>query len=213
MKLVDLKISEFIHEIDQKSATPGGGSVSSLASAMGAALVRMVGHLTVDKKKFLALDSEIQFEFKDILDEFTLIKDELITLIDQDTQAFNLVMSAYQLPKETEEDKKIRNEKIEEGTLEAIRVPLKVATLSISALHHFELLIKYCNPQTVSDLGVAILMLTSGAEGACMNVLINLSLLKNEIAKTQYENTITEYRFSLHELRTKLIDQVYQKIS
>ena len=89
---------------------------------MGAALVRMVGHLTVDKKKFLALDSEIQFEFKDILDEFTLIKDELITLIDQDTQAFNLVMSAYQLPKETEEDKKIRNEKIEEGTLEAIRL-------------------------------------------------------------------------------------------
>ena len=212
MKLIDLKVHEFINEIDQKSATPGGGSVSSLASSMGVALVRMVGHLTIDKKKFLALDPNIQFEFKDILSEFTLIKEELMTLIDQDTEAFNLVMDAYRLPKETDGEKKIRSQKIEEGTLEAIRVPLKVATLSISALHRFDLLIEYCNPQTTSDLGVAILMLASGGEGACMNVLINLSSLKDDIAKAQYENTIGDYKEKLNDLRIQLLKKIYQKL-
>lgn len=213
MKLIDLRVSEFINEIDQKTATPGGGSVSSLVSSMGAALVRMVGHLTVDKKKFMALDPNIQFEFRDLLSEFTLIKEELTKLIDQDTDAFNLVMEAYKLPKESDEDKKVRNQKIEEGTLEAIRVPLKVATLSISALHHFDLLIEHCNPQTTSDLGVAILMLSSGGEGACMNVLINLGSLKDEIAKSQYEQTIKDYKMKLNDLRVKLLEKIYQKIS
>lgn len=213
MKLIDFKVDDFINEIDQKTATPGGGSVSSLAAAMGAALVRMVGHLTVDKKKFLALDPEIQFEFKDILAEFLLIKNELMTLIDQDTEAFNLVMSAYKLPKDTEVEKKIRNGKIKEGTLEAIRVPLKVATLAISALHHFDLLIKHCNPQTTSDLGVAVLMLSSGAEGACMNVLINLSALNDDIAKSQYAKTIEDYLVNINRLRKELLDKVYLKLS
>lgn len=212
MKLIDLKVSEFIREIDQKTPTPGGGSVSSLASSIGSALVGMVGHLTVDKKRFLALDSDIQFEFKDILSEFILIKDELMSLIDQDTDAFNLVMEAYRLPKESIEEKHYRDQKIEEGTLEAIRVPLKVATLSISALHHFDSLIQYCNPQTTSDLGVAILMLTSGAEGACMNVLINVGSLKDDIASIQYKQTIDDYRIKIRELRESLLQKVYDKL-
>lgn len=212
MKLIDLKVKEFMNEIDSKSATPGGGSVSSLVSSMGTALVLMVGHLTVDKKRFIALSKETQFEFKDTLSEFILIKEELTKLVDQDTDAFNLVMEAYKLPKETEEEKTYRNQKIEEGTLEAIRVPLKVATLSLSALNHFDVLIEHCNPQTTSDLGVAILMLTSGGEGACMNVLINLGTHKDEIAKTQYRNTITDYRHKLNDFRKTLLDKIYLKI-
>lgn len=213
MKLIDLKLAEFIEEIDQKSPTPGGGSVSALVASMGIALSRMAGHLTIDKKKFLALDSSIQFEFKDILAELKIIKEELIKLVDEDTEAFNLVMQAYKLPKDTEVEMSLRNQKIEEGTLEAIRVPLKVATLSLSALHQFDAIVNYSNVNTISDVGVAILMLSAGGEGACMNVMINLSALHDEVTKEQYANQVLNYRIKLHETRDRLLALVYQKLN
>lgn len=209
MKLVDLTVASFVQEVDSKSPAPGGGSVSSLMSAMGVALIRMVGHLTVDKKKFLALDPKIQFEFKDIIKELEIIKNEFIHLIDLDTEAFNLIVKAYQMPKNTEEENSLRKEKIQEGTMQAIMVPLKVATLSLSAMHQFDFILKYGNKQTVSDLGVATLALSSGALGAIMNVMINLPGLEDEIARHQFENQIDTLSHHIEEVKDDLLKKVY----
>ena len=209
MKLVDLNVTSFIQEVDSKSPAPGGGSVSALMSSMGVALARMVGHLTVDKKKFLALVSAIQFEFKDIISSFIVIKDALMDLIDRDTEAFNVIMKAYQMPKTTEDEVRLRNEKIQEGTVQAIMVPLKVATLSLSALHQFELILRYQNQNTLSDLGVAVLALSSGGLGACLNIMINLPGLTDTIAKKQYQLQAEELIEDIQVIRDDLLKKVY----
>ena len=212
-KLVDLSVQALINEVDSKSPAPGGGSVSALMSSMGVALARMVGHLTVDKKKFLALDSTIQFEFKDVIKSLEVIKDELVHLIDQDTEAFNLIVQAYQLPKVTVEEVNHRKQQIQEGTMQAIMVPLKVATLSLSALHQFDFILKYGNKQTISDMGVAVLALSSGALGAIMNVMINLPGLDDEIAKHQFQIQIADLKEKVMTTREILLEQVYNHLN
>lgn len=212
MKLVDLSVKSFIDTVDSKSPAPGGGSVSSLMSSMGVALARMVGHMSVDKKKFLALDPAIQLEFKDVVLSLETIKDALVQSIDLDTDAFNLIMEAYKMPKESENDQLLRNKKIQEGTLEAIMVPLKVATLSLSALHQLDYILKYGNKQTVSDMGVAVLALSSGGFGALMNVMINLPGLKDEIARHQYQLQVESMMEQLAFSRDQLLENVYQSL-
>ncbi len=210
MNLTDMTLKAFIEEIDSKSPAPGGGSVSALISTLGVSLARMVGHLTVGKKKFLAYSKEIQLEFLDVHAELINIKNELERMIDKDTDAFNLIMNAYQMPKTTPEEIEARKEKIESGTIEAIMVPIKVASLSIAAMHQLPFLIEYGNKQTVSDLGVAVLSLATGAEGACMNVLINLPGLNDRIAAKQYEDQAHNLIKTAHEIRDELLKSVYK---
>lgn len=212
-KLVDLTVQSFLNEVDSISPAPGGGSVSALMSAMGVALIRMVGHLSVDKKKFLALDPKIQFEFKDVVGSLEVVKEEFIHLIDQDTEAFNLIVKAYQMPKATEEEIVVRKEKIQEGTMKAIMVPLKVATLSLSALHQFNYILTYGNKQTVSDLGVAALSISSGALGAIMNVMINLPGLDDEIARKQFLIQVEDLKKKVEQAREELLEKVYLSLN
>ena len=213
MKLIDLSVKDFISEVDSKSPAPGGGSISSLASALGISLIRMVGHLTVSKKKFISLSDEIKLEFQSTIDSMLLIKDELIALIDQDTEAFNQIMKAYQLPKDSEEQIIQRKLKIEEETINAIIIPSKVASLSLAALNHIDIIFNYGNSQMISDLGVGILMLVSGIEGAAMNMLINLSSLNDEMTKTQYKNQADNYIEKANEMKQKLISKIYESLN
>lgn len=212
MKLIKLDLESFVNEIDSKAPTPGGGSVSAYASTMGVSLAKMVGHLTVGKKRFLALDEKIKLEFQDVLDALVSVKEELLELVDKDTDAFNLIMKAFRMPKETDEQIKERLLKIQDGTLEAILVPLKVASLSISALHHLPYVLKYGNKNALSDLGVAALSLATGLEGACMNVMINLSGLDDKIAAKQFEMQIDEMIKTGRELRDELLESVYKRL-
>ncbi len=212
MKLIKLNLEEFVNEIDSKAPTPGGGSVSAYVSTMGVSLAKMMGHLTIGKKKFLALDEKIKLEFQDVIDALASVKEELIGLVDKDTDAFNLIMKAFRMPKETQEQIELRIEKIQEGTLEAILVPLKVASLSISALHNLPYVLKYGNKNAVSDLGVAALSLATGLEGACMNVMINLSGFNDKIAAKQFEMQIDEMIKTGRNLRDELLESVYKRL-
>ncbi|TNF07410.1 MAG: formimidoyltetrahydrofolate cyclodeaminase [Bacillota bacterium] len=212
MKLIDNKVIEFIEQVDSKSPAPGGGSVSALCGAIGASLIRMVGHLTVDKKKFNALDSKIQLEFKSTLSELLMIKEQLILLVDKDTDAFNMILKAYALPKTTDSEINIRKEEIQVATLEAIMVPLKVATLSMSALNHLDTILQNGNKSAISDLGVAILTLITGVEGAALNVLINLSGLEDRIAAQQFKNQVDELLKKAHLKKDELLPKIYQQL-
>jgi len=212
MKLVNLNLVEFSDEIDSKSPAPGGGSVSALASSMGASLSRMVGHLTIGKKKFRALDEEVQNKFNNILNEFLNFKGELLSLVDKDTEAFNLIMAGFKLPKETEEEKQVRKQKILEGTIEAIKVPFIVARLSLRALRRMNYILEYGNKNTLSDIGVSTLMLYAGLEGAILNVKINISGLTNQHMIDQYSTSIVEMLSEAKEIKDMILDKIYKRL-
>ena len=212
MKLIDLSLVEFNNQVDSKSPAPGGGSVSALASSIGVSLSRMVGHLTVGKKKFRALDKEVQNKFINIENEFLLIKEELISLVDEDTEAFNLIMAGFKLPKETDEEKKFRKQKILEGTIEAIKVPYRVAELSLLVLKNMEYILKYGNKNTLSDIGVSTLMVYTGLEGAILNVKINIPGLVDQDMIDKYNNSISTMLKEASEIKDIILNKIHNTL-
>ncbi|MBN2604778.1 MAG: cyclodeaminase/cyclohydrolase family protein [Bacilli bacterium] len=204
MKLIDLSVTEFKNMVASNSPAPGGGSVSALASTLGTSLLTMVGGLTISKKKFRSLDENIQNKFSHLQSEFNTILEELMLLIDKDTEAFNLIMNAYQLPKISDDEKGYRNQKIQEGTIEAIKVPFRVVELSYQVLENVDYIIEYGNKNTLSDIGVSVLMLYAGLEGAILNVKINLSGIEDMNQKEYYSSKVDEYLSQAKKLRDKL---------
>jgi len=212
MKLIDLKVIEFINEVDSKAVTPGGGSVSALASSIGVALIRMVGHVSVNKKKFKALDVDIKERYNNIIDSIESTKEELIDLVDKDTDAFNLIMSAFKMPKETLEEKELRKKAILDGTIEAIKVPYRVAEISLTALKEIDFILEYGNINAASDIGVGAIMLLAGVEGSLLNVKINLpGLVDEEMIEFYNSNSKTIIEESKL-LKDNILEKVKSKI-
>jgi len=171
--LASISVSEFIDEVAATSPAPGGGSVSALAAALGAALTSMVCHLTIGKKKY----ENVQDEMIRALGQTDELRAKLTDLIDQDTEAFNGVMRAFGMPKETEEQKLRRSEAIQEATRDATLVPLEVMKLSEQAITLAKAVAENGNVNSISDAGVAGLILKAACEGAAYNVRINLATL------------------------------------
>ena len=212
MKLIDLNVTDFINEVDSKSPAPGGGSVSALSGSIGASLLRMVGHLTTGKKKFKALEESDQSAFYNAFDQLILVKENLTTLIDEDTNAFNLIMAAFKLPKVTEEDITIRKEAIVEATRTAIEVPLNVATECIEGLGHLNVIKRFGNKNCISDIGVAAMMLKTGAIGALMNVKINIHGLKDQEEKEDLQAQVIEMYQQVELLSNTFINDVFEAL-
>lgn len=210
MKLINLKVKDFIEQVDSNSPAPGGGSVAALMSVLGISLSKMVGHLSVNKKRFLKLDDSIQEEFKNHLNKLDNLKNDLIPLIDADTESFNMIMKAFKLAKNTDEEKKIRNSAIEEATIEAIIIPFEVAKLSLEGLKALEFILEFGNKQTVSDLGVSVLALSSGIEGAIYNVMINLGSLKDETLISQYKLESKKTLERSNKYKVEILKRVYK---
>jgi methenyltetrahydrofolate cyclohydrolase len=169
--LTNLRITEFLDELASSSPAPGGGSVAALSGALGAALTSMVCNLTIGKKKYAAVEQEM----KTILVKSEELRKTLTDLIVRDTEAFNKVMEAYSLPKETDDQKALRTAAIQEATKEATLVPLRVMKLIVDGLALAKIIAEKGNVNSISDAGVSALMLYAAAEGASLNVQINLS--------------------------------------
>jgi formiminotetrahydrofolate cyclodeaminase len=212
MKLIDMKLIEFSNEVDSPSPAPGGGSVSAYSGILGVSLALMVGHLTVGKKKFNEKDPAIKDAFIASIQKLKNIKEALIPLVDLDTEAFELIMKAYKLPKDTNDEQSERKKAIVRATLEAIHVPQQVASLSLQALASLDMILKHCNPSTISDLGVAVLHLASAVEGACMNVRINTPGLDIEDQKNEYMQLAIDWVNQSNTLKSHLLSNIYTKI-
>mgnify|MGYP000869964824 FL=1 len=212
MKLVELKISDFINEVDSKSPAPGGGSVAALAGSLSSSLARMVCHLTVGKKKFKALEDDIQSLVFDAMSSLEEQKDIFTVLVDKDTEAFNQIMEAFKLPKETEEQKLYRSGKIEEATVVAIEVPKEVAENGRNVLQSLQILMQYGNKNCLSDLGVSALLLHTTIIGAVMNMKINLPGISDDAQKVSYQKVVDElYSFSNNEV-LGFVNKIYNKL-
>ena len=186
--LIDKKVSNFLDELASNSPTPGGGSVAALAGALGAALISMVGNLTVGKKKY----EDVEEDIKKIISSSEKLRYELSQLIEEDVKVFNNFMATYKMPKDTEDEKKMRAKKIQKALVEAAKVPLKTAYKCLDILSLSKEVAEKGNINVVSDAGVAVLMAEAALESAILNVKINLRMIKDEKVRTELSSSIKE---------------------
>ena len=169
-------LQKYLEELSSNSPTPGGGNVAALCGALSASLGTMVCNLTIGKKKYLDVETEMN-EMKVKLNVYV---DKFLSLAKYDNEAFERVMDAFKLPKETDEQKKLRIEAIEKSTLEAASVPADVIKNCREIIPFLETISKKGNQNSLSDAGVAVAVIASASEGAFLNVLINYSSLSEK---------------------------------
>ena len=180
-------VKEFLDDVASNSPAPGGGSVSALAGSLGAALTSMVCRLTVGKKKY----TDVQAEMESVLKKSEELRAKLTTVIDEDTDAFNKVMAAFGMPKETEEQKALRNKAIQEATKLATLVPLRLMSLCEEGVGLARTVAEKGNKNSLSDAGVALLLLQAAAHGAGLNVRTNLAGLEDQRFREDARNKAT----------------------
>jgi glutamate formiminotransferase/formiminotetrahydrofolate cyclodeaminase len=174
--LASMKINSFLSELSSSSPAPGGGSVAALSGGLGAALTSMVCNLTIGKEKYVDVQDDIKKTFK----QSEKLRKKLTELIDDDTNAFNNVMKAFKMPKETDEQKKKRTKAIQEGYKTAAQVPLDTAKACLQILDTAKTVAEIGNVKSITDVAVSAIMARSGAESAILNVKINLGSIKDE---------------------------------
>lgn len=211
--LIERTAKNFVYDVASESPTPGGGSVAALVGSLGGALTNMVGNLTIDKKVY----SEVPDDAKPKMEEnFKLIEgliEELLNLVDEDSTAFDDVMKAFKLPKETDEDKKIRSEAIQSGYKKALEVPLRCGEKCFEVLELQDVFANFGNVNAITDVGVGTLLAYSGLEGALFNVTINLKSIKDLEYKKEMEDRVNNLLKKGKELRDQLLDIVYKRLA
>lgn len=186
MNIADLKINDFIGKLESAAPTPGGGSVSALAIALGISLVQMVINISVSKKKFKALPENDQSEVFAAAEALAGFKEEALGLADRDAEAYTEVLSAFKLPQESETEKAARMQAILSATLKAADVPLKTADVGYTALFKTQVIYPYAHKNAISDLGVGVKLITAGIAGAAMNVRINMKDFPDASVEKEY---------------------------
>jgi len=195
--LVKMDLRQFCNETLSDSPAPGGGSVAALMGALGASLGGMVANLSAGKRGW---DDKLSY-FSNWAVKAQQLKDELLALVDEDTAAFNRVVDAFALPKDSADEKKARSTAIEEATKHAAEIPLKVMEAASKSYEILSEMAEKGNPASISDVGVGILAVRACIGGAAMNVRINLGQLKDEkfrsalLKKIQQISADSEARF------------------
>jgi formiminotetrahydrofolate cyclodeaminase len=200
---IETTFKQFLDELASDSPAPGGGSAGAAVGAMGAALVSMVCRLTIGKEKFAAVAAELQ----EALVQADALRAELNQLVIEDSAAFNQVMAAFRLPKETTEEKVARGDAIQSATQQATLAPLATARACAQVIELSRLAAEKGNPNALSDAGAAAACAQAGLKAASLNVLINLPSIKDEafVAARQAE---------LEQILSKLglADEVYELV-
>jgi glutamate formiminotransferase/formiminotetrahydrofolate cyclodeaminase len=188
--LVKMNLRQFCNETLSDSPAPGGGSVAALMGALGASLGGMVANLSAGKRGW---DDQLEF-FSDWAVKGQKLKDELLFLVDEDTAAFNKVMAAFGLPKDSTEEKAARTKAIQSANQYAAEIPLNVMETAGRAYDLLAAMAQKGNPASISDVGVGLLATHACIEGAAMNVRINLSGLKDEKVKAALQERMSQLR-------------------
>lgn len=166
----------FLQKLASKESTPGGGAAAALAGAIGAALSSMVCNLTIGKERYAVVDTEVIRSQENT----QFIINKLLRLADEDAKVFNELMSKYQLPKNTEEEKTFRTKEIMNAAVNAALVPWQIAVACLEVVAIAERVADIGNKNVITDAAVSALLARAGLRSACYNVEINLPLTKDE---------------------------------
>ncbi|HEX7974326.1 MAG TPA: cyclodeaminase/cyclohydrolase family protein, partial [Anaerolineales bacterium] len=191
---------DFLDQLAAGTAAPGGGSASAYSGAAGAALVAMVARLTIGKKKYAAVEAQMQ----SVLERADGLRRELTSEIQRDAAAFEAVMAAFKLPKETPEQQDARARAVEQATLQASRVPLEVAGKSVEVLELASQVVALGNVNAISDGATAAALARAALAGAGYNVRINIGNLQDQAAAQPLLDRLIE----LERRATQIEDQV-----
>ncbi len=176
MDTIELQsIKTFLDALASGSPTPGGGGAAALMGAQAAALVSMVCHLTLGKPKYATVQAEIQT----ILEQSEALRVKFVTLVSDDAVVFNKVMAAYGLAKDSDAEKLIRSEAIQEALKSATDVPLTCAKASAEVLALSQQVAGHGNLNVISDAGVAALAAFGALKSAALNVYVNTGTIKD----------------------------------
>ncbi|MFN4913920.1 MAG: glutamate formimidoyltransferase [Sphingomonadales bacterium] len=168
-KLIAMSVKAFAHETASDSPAPGGGSVAAAVGAFGVALGTMVANLSASKRGW----EDRTTEFSPWAEQGQKIKDKMLALVDEDTRAFNAIMTAFGLPKDTDEQKATRKTAIQNASKYATEVPFTTLQTAVEAIPLIQEMVNKGNPNSLSDAGVGASCLLTAMQGAWMNVLIN----------------------------------------
>lgn len=206
--LVNMDLRQFCNETLSDSPAPGGGSVAALMGALGVSLGGMVANLSAGKRGW---DDKLQY-FSDWAVKAQQLKDELLFLVDEDTAAFNKVMEAFGLAKDSAEEKAARSVAIQSANKYAAEIPLRVMETAFKSYQLLAEMADKGNPASISDVGVGALAVRACIEGAGMNVRINLSGLKDEKVKTDLQEKVQKVRADSESEFAKILRVVESKI-
>jgi glutamate formiminotransferase/formiminotetrahydrofolate cyclodeaminase len=202
--LINLKVLDFANLTASDSPAPGGGSVAALAGTLGIALGTMVANLSADKRGW---EEKTTF-FSEKANQLRFIMNEMLTLIDKDTHAFNSIMEAFKLPKETETEKLFRKKAIENASQYATEIPFLTLLRAYDAIPLVAEMAAKGNPNSLSDAGVGLACLRTAMSGAWMNVMINAAGLSDKI----FANNMIQKANEVYQKGIVLIDKAIGEI-
>jgi methenyltetrahydrofolate cyclohydrolase len=186
--MLEKSCNDFIQELSSKAPVPGGGGASAYVGALGMALGSMVGNLTVGKKKY----KDVEEDIIELLNKSEVIINNLKDLVAKDAEVFYPLSQAYGMPSSTEDEKKAKEELLQEVLVEAAMVPLEIAENCLKAIDLHEEYAKKGTRIAISDVGVGVIFCKAALQGAKLNVLINTKIMKNPELKQKIESELAE---------------------
>ncbi len=210
--IVDKSVRELIDALESKDSTIVGGSAAAAVGSIGTSLLTMVGNLTFGKKSYESLDAETKKAFEDSFEGFNRLKNELYVSVDRDQEVFEAYMSALQMPRDTDEQKAVRDEALATSTVEALEVPLETAKQGLGILRLAKVFANHGNKYAITDVGVGSLMAYAAIEGALFNVIINLNGIKDEAYAKEKKAENDAILAEAKELRDEILAIVYSRI-
>jgi formiminotetrahydrofolate cyclodeaminase len=208
-QIKDTAIEPFLDALASSSATPGGGGAAAIIGAMGAALVSMVCNLTIGKKKY----AEVEGEMKDVLAKAEALRVKLTGMIEDDVNAFNQVMAAYGLPKETDDDKAAREAAIQAALKVATDVPLRCCHAARAVIDLAETASDKGNLNVISDAGVGVLAGYAALRSAALNVFTNARMITDKTFAEAKLKELNELLAGAEEATEKAYNVVQGKLS
>jgi formiminotetrahydrofolate cyclodeaminase len=203
--LSDMSLKEFLEKLSSNEPAPGGGSAAALVGSIGASLGCMVTNLTIDKKNY----EEVKEEMKNLKVKFEEYREKFLQLMEEDAEAFNEVIEALKLPKSTEEEKRVRNEKIQEKTKKATLVPLQIAKDALEVMELSGVTIEKGYKMAKSDAAISLVMAKAAVDGGLYNVKINLPSIKDEDFLREVNSQIEKIEGEANTLELRLLSKVY----
>ena len=206
--LINMSLTDFSRETASDSPAPGGGSVAAYIGALGASLGTMVANLTSQKRGW---DSRWE-EYSEWAEKGKKYYEALLNLVDQDTEAFNQIMSAFQLPKETLSEKMVRKNAIQTATLKAIEIPFSVMQTAFQSMEVIQAMAETGNPNSITDAGVGALCAATAVSGAYLNVLVNAAGLDDQETIRQLLSVAADLDIHAKEKNSQIQKLVLEKI-
>ncbi len=198
----------FLDRLASRSPEPGGGAVSALVGALGAALVSMVGNLTLGKEKY----ADVQDQVEELLEHSEKLRDELQGLIQRDTEVYAEVSAAYKMPRESEEEKAARSSSIQKALKTATEVPFEIAEKCLEVARVSQTAAEIGNVGAVSDAGVAALLAEAAAQSAALNVKINVKSIEDRDFAEARWSRVREILDETALLRERVVKLTYEKL-